>query len=178
MEDSPWAYLAKHSAHLPPAERHSLHAQLVQLTLPELTIVLHTAGRTVGLRHPLYHDSPETFSPAACEQMRALDFLPGSFRHVDATPIPPAICRRVKALLDSKVFEASEAAIDGMEHLATPTHTLTPDAATTFASALPLPRFTTDAVGLAALEKLARICALNPQIVNPSLPPHHRAPYY
>ena len=178
MEDSPWAYLAKHSAHLPPAERHSLHAQLAQLTLPELTIVLHTAGRTVGLRHPLYHDSPETFSPAACEQMRALDFLPGSFRHVDATPIPPAICRRVKALLDSKVFEASEAAIDGMEHLATPTHTLTPDAATTFASALPLPRFTTDAVGLAALEKLARICALNPQIVNPSLPPHHRAPYY
>ena len=163
---------------MPPDQRHQFSTRLAQLTLPELTIILHAAGRTIGLRHPCYHNSPEDHSPIACEQGRALDFLPGSFRHVDATPNPTLVSKRVLALLDKKVFEAAAAAFDGMDHLGTPAAPLTATNAATFASALPLPTFSTDAAGLVKLEKLARIVALNPAIVNPDLPPHHRAPYY
>ena len=74
VEDSPWAYYSKHAAAMPPDQRHHFSTRLAQLTLPELTIILHAAGRTIGLRHPCHHTSPENYSPIACEQGRALDF--------------------------------------------------------------------------------------------------------
>ncbi len=67
VEDSPWAYYAKHSAGMPPEQRHHYSTKLAQLTLPELTIVLHAAGRTIGLRHPLHHAQPDNHGPTACE---------------------------------------------------------------------------------------------------------------
>ena len=107
VEDSPWAYYAKHSAGLTPDQRHHYCTRLAQLTLPELTIILHAAGRTIGTRHPLHHATPDAHSPLACEQARALDFIPGSTRHVDATSPPAAVCRRLLAILNSKVFEST-----------------------------------------------------------------------
>ena len=143
MEDSPWAYYAKHSASMPPEQRHHYSTALSQLTLPELTIVLHAAGRTIGLRHPVYHSTPDMHGPTACEQARALDFLPGSTRHVDATATPATVSRRLLAVLNSKVFEAAAAAFDGMDHLDAPSRPLTSTTATTFAASLPLPNFST-----------------------------------
>ncbi len=59
VEDSPWAYYAKHSAVIAPEQRHAYNTKLSQLALPELTIILHAAGRTIGLRHPTHHQNPD-----------------------------------------------------------------------------------------------------------------------
>lgn len=117
VEDSPWAYLAKHGASLAPEDRHARYAQLAPLTLPDLTLVFHTSGRQVGLRHPHHHSNPDEHSPAACDQMRALDFLPTPTRHFDATPSPAAICTRVRAVLETRVFDVAQTAFDGLDHL-------------------------------------------------------------
>lgn len=109
--------------------------------------------------------------------MRSLDFQSGPYRHVDATASPQAIVRHVSKLLETKVFHA-QTAFDGMEHLGSDEKSMTPDEATAFAQALPLFGFSTDAEGLARLNKLARVVSLNPDVVNRELPPAARAPYY
>lgn len=135
---------------LSPQERHALHAKLTPLVHPDLTIVLHTAGTTVGKRHPAFHDNPEAWGAIALDQMRALDFQSGPYRHVDATASPQAIVRHVTKLLESKVFHV-QTAFDGMEHLGSEAKRMTPEEATTFANSLPLWQFSTDAEGLARL---------------------------
>ena len=69
IEDSPWAYLTKHATHLPPDHRATCRSELAALQLPHLTIVLHTSGRAVGLRHPLFRGTPEDYSPVALAHM-------------------------------------------------------------------------------------------------------------
>ncbi len=178
VEDSPWAYLAKHSATLDPTTRHQHYHVLAPLTLPDLTLVFHASGRAIGLRHPHFHPHPEEWSPTACEQMRSLDFLPSPTRHFDATPSPSIVCARVRKVLDTRVFDVAQTAFDGLDHLSSTPQVMTPSQATTLAAALPLPTFSTDPTGLQKLNKLARILQLNPDIVNKKLPPHHRAPYF
>ena len=65
VEDSPWAYLTKHGHQLHPSTREACHVALLPLKLPALTISLHSSGREVGRRHPLYRHSPETYSAVA-----------------------------------------------------------------------------------------------------------------
>ena len=65
VEESPWAYLAKHTCQITPQVRDACHAQLAQLTLPDLTLVLHTSGVAVGRRHPHHRHDPEAYSQVA-----------------------------------------------------------------------------------------------------------------
>lgn len=67
VEDSPWAYYHRHVHHLPTSTRTTCQATLSSLTLPDVTIALHTSGVTVGRRHPLWHTSPEQYSPHALQ---------------------------------------------------------------------------------------------------------------
>ena len=110
--------------------------------------------------------------------MRALDFLPSPTRHFDATPPPAAVCTRVRTILETRVFDVAQTAFDGLDHLCSTPQVMTPSQATTFTAALPLPTYSTNPQGLATLNRLARILQLNPDIVNKSLAPHHRAPYF
>ena len=71
-----------------------------------------------------------------------------------------------------------EAAFEGMDHLAAPTPNLSQQEAHAFAAKLPLREYTTDPVGLAKLARLATIHTLNPNLVNPKLPPDDKAPYF
>ena len=153
-------------------------ALLAPLVLPDLHLVLHTSGRTVGSRHPLHHSHPDTHSPHALAQSADLQLLAGTTLHVDATCSPPLLCAKVTRLLHSRVFKVLAAEFEGMEHLHSSCRVFSHASAMLFANALPLPTFTTDAVGLGKLGKLAQLVELNPQLVNPLLPPHHRAPYY
>ncbi len=72
IEDSPWAYVAKHSGQITSQQWDACHAQLAQLMLPDLTLVLHTSGIAVGRRHPHHRDHPEEYSQVALRQMAAL----------------------------------------------------------------------------------------------------------
>ena len=63
VEDSPWAYLCRLGHVLAPSQRAAMRAVLAPLTLPDVSVVLQTSGRAVGLRHPLYHHSPDDYSP-------------------------------------------------------------------------------------------------------------------
>lgn len=65
-----------------------------------------------------------------------------------------------------------------MEQLNSNPAPLTLTSAHAFAAALPLPAFDTSQGGLPKLQRLARICQVNPDVVNQQLPPHHHAPYY
>ena len=69
IEDSPWAYLTKHATHLPSDHQASCRSTLASLHLPQLTIVLHTSGRAVVLRHPLFRGKPGAYSPVALAHM-------------------------------------------------------------------------------------------------------------
>ena len=140
--------MAKHAAQLDPNTRHQHYSTLAPLTLPDLTLVFHTSGRSIGLRHPHHHDTPEAYSQTACDQMRALEFLPTPLRHFDATPSPAVICTRVKHVLHTKVFEVASTAFDGLEFLCSTPQVMTPSQATTLAAALPLPTYATTPEGL------------------------------
>ena len=65
-----------------------------------------------------------------------------------------------------------------MEHLATPPPTLALTDAHVFANNLPLPTYDHSAEGLPKLARLAAVCAQNPQLVNPALPPATQGLYY
>lgn len=71
-EDTPWAYLARHNVHVDPQTRQHAHRMLATLKLPTFHVVLHTAGVTVGRRHPTLHLNPEEFSQFALRQMGLL----------------------------------------------------------------------------------------------------------
>ena len=98
--------------------------------------------------------------------------------HVDATCEPPALATRILRLLANKVFHVQAAAFEGMEHLNSEQPPLTLATAASFAAALPLPHFDSSPTGLPKLHRLARICQVNPDVVNKLLPPKHRAPYF
>ncbi len=117
IEESPWSYLAKHAVNLDARTRVVCNAALAPLVLPTLTISLHSSGRAVGRRHPLYHQEPDKYAPVAMDQMVQLQLLPHACYHVDATVSPMELVGRVKSLLESKVFKVLSADVDGMEHL-------------------------------------------------------------
>ncbi len=95
VEDTPWAYLARHSVHIEASVRQEAHHTLAPLTLPAFHIVLHTTGVTVGRRHPTLHTTPKQHSPHALRQMGLLAHLPSPTFHVDATAAPEVVCTRV-----------------------------------------------------------------------------------
>ena len=72
VEESPWSYLAKHTHTTTPQTRSACHASLAPLTLPDLTICLHTSCIAIGRRHPNHRHDPEQYSPTALMQMAAL----------------------------------------------------------------------------------------------------------
>ncbi len=108
VEDTPWAYLARHSVHVERSVRQQAHRLLAPLTLPAFHIVLHTTGVTVGRRHPTLHTSPEQQSPHALRQMGLLAHLPSPLFHVDATAAPDVVCSRVQGVLARKVFRVQQ----------------------------------------------------------------------
>ena len=65
-----------------------------------------------------------------------------------------------------------------MGHLQSNATLSTTAAATTFARALMLSSYTTDAEGMRRLNRLAKVMEVNPHIVNPKLTPAERAPYF
>ncbi len=75
IEDSPWAYFQRHIQHLPADVRSNCQSELARLTLPHLTLVLHTSGVTVGRRHPTARGKPEEYSSLALQQMQALQHI-------------------------------------------------------------------------------------------------------
>jgi hypothetical protein len=169
VEESPWTYLTKHAAQLPGHVRDSCHATLAQLTLPDLTFVLHTSGVAIGRRHPHHRQQPEEYSQVALRQMAALQFLPQPCMYVDASVEPVRVAQRIATLLNTKVFRAESAEVEGMQHLlvANPPHAATECQA--LADKLLLHHYTVDTPGVARLARLANIIAAHPTIVNPQL---------
>ena len=108
VEDTPWAYLTRHSVHVETSVRQAAHRLLAPLTLPAFHIVLHTTGVTVGRRHPTLHATPEQHSPHALRQMGLLAHLPSPIFHMDATAAPAAVCTRVQGILSRKVFRVQQ----------------------------------------------------------------------
>ena len=117
MEESPWSYLAKHTSTTTPQTRGACHASLAPLTLPDLTICLHTSGVTIGRRHPQHRHNPEQYSPIALRQMAALQFLPQPCMFVDAGVPSAKVADRVASILKTRVFRVEGAELDGMQHL-------------------------------------------------------------
>lgn len=130
-----------HAAQLTQLKRAEHRATLAPLTLPDLTIVLHTAGRTVGARHPLHRSQPDQYSPTALSQMQHLHLVDDPAFHVDATADPSTVCKRVQRLLSARVFRVCEAELEGMQHLQSDKLSLTPAQADSFARALPLKQY-------------------------------------
>ena len=97
--------------------------------------------------------------------------------HLDATPPMLLVVDCVEHLLAAWVFHV-QTAFDGLEHLASPAAPLGPSEARSFAAGLAHTHCTFEGTGLARLERLARICKLNPAIVNPGLAARHRGMYY
>ena len=179
IEDSPWAYLTKHASSLTAAHRADLHATLAPLTLPNLTLTLHTSGRNIGLRHPHHRTTPDLYSPIALAQMQHLALLADPCYQVDASPAVPLVLQRVRRLLSTKVFHANEAAFEGMDHLAGTPPSLTITAAEAVAKRHHLQTFsTTTPAGLRRLERFAAITAANADLVNPALPTADQGRYY
>ncbi len=108
IEDSPWGYYHRHVHHLTAAQRNASQTALSALTLPDVTISLHTSGVTVGRRHPLWHHRPEQYSPHALQQMMQLQHLHPPTFYVDASTTPAGLAKRVLAMLQSKVFRVEE----------------------------------------------------------------------
>jgi hypothetical protein len=178
VEESPWSYLAKHSTHVTPQTRSACHAVLAQLVLPDLTFALHTSGVSVGRRHPLHRHQPEQYSPTALAQMSALQFLPQPCIFVDATVDAVAVAQRVTTVLNTKVFRAEKAEIEGMGHLlaANPSHSREECGA--LAAQLHLARYDLGPEGQSRLARLANIIEANPDIVNQALQPKERGHYF
>ena len=190
IEDSPWAYVAKHTGQITPQQRDACHAQLAQLVLPDLTLVLHTSGVAVGRRHPHHRDDPETYSQVALRQMAALQFLPQPCLYVDASVGPVQVAQRVTLILNTKVFksetchatphceQANQAEVEGMQHLLVPNPDHPAAECKAMADQLLLHNYTTDQAGRRRLGRLANIIAAHPDIVNQQLTPQDRAPYF
>lgn len=117
IEDSPWAYLLRHSCHVAPSTRAECQAALAPLDLPHLHVVLHTSGVAIGRRHPHFRDDPESYSPLALRQMTHLNLLARPCFFVDASVAPPLVAKRAIAVLEKKVFRVDSATLDGLEHL-------------------------------------------------------------
>ena len=83
----------------------------------------------------------------------------------------------MERLLVARVFHV-QTAFDGLEHLASPVAPLGPSEARSFAAGLALNHCAFEGAGLAYLERLARICKLNPAIVNLGLATCHCSVYY
>lgn len=178
VEDSPWAYFQRHVQHLPAATRSQCQAELATLTLPHLTLVLHTSGVAVGRRHPTAHERPEEYSPVALQQMQALQHLQAPTFHVDATPKPPELAKRVKRLLGSKVFRVLTTTMEGMEHLLPGKEQLSREAAEQLARKLQLRAYQLDEAGVARLSRVAAVLKENPDIVNTQLAMSDARHYY
>ena len=183
MEDTPWAYLARHSVHVEPSVRQQAHRLLAPLALPAYHIVLHTTGVTVGRRHPTQHTSPEQYSPHALRQMGLLAHLPSPLFHVDATAAPDVVCTKVQGVLTRKIFrvqhlQAEKAEVQGMEHVSGVLQP-TPGECKQLAQQLHLTKFdTTTPQGLQRLARLATIYQQNPAIVNTELDAKTRGMYF
>ena len=74
---APWPYFRKYLLHIAPQERTVYAAELAQLYLPDLTIVLLSSGREVGrCGTALSGMDVEALAPIALTQMCELVFLP------------------------------------------------------------------------------------------------------
>jgi hypothetical protein len=188
VEDSPWAYYQRHVHHLPADVRNACQTTLSTLTLPDVTLALHTSGVTVGRRHPLWQGSPELYSPYALQQMMQLQHLHAPTFYVDATTSPQGLSKRVLAMLTTKIFKVAEAntackavestRLEGMDHLLGGTDALTAAQGKELAQRLELATYTLDDEGMRRLARLAAVLKENPEIVNPSLVSADAALYY
>jgi hypothetical protein len=115
IEDTPWAYLARHSVHVDVHTRQAAHKLLTSLALPTFHVVLHTTGVTVGRRHPSLHATPEQFSVHALRQMGLLAHLPAPCFNVDATMSADIVAARVQNILEKKVFRVQTVAAEKAE---------------------------------------------------------------
>ena len=109
--------------------------------------------------------------------MQALALHMDPFFHLDATPPVLLVVDHVEHLLAAQVFHV-QTDFDGLEHLTSPAAPLGPSEAHSFAAGLDLTHYAFEGAGLACLEYLARICKLNPAIVNPALAAWHHSVYY
>ena len=178
VEESPWSYLAKHTHTTTPQTRSACHASLAPLTLPDLTICLHTSGVAIGRRHPQHRHDPEKYSPIALMQMAALQYLPQPCIFVDAGVPPIKVADRVSNILNTRVFRVESAELDGMQHLLSTNPSRTQQECTTLATKLGLRKYSTCTEGLKRLARVANILEANPSIVNLALREADRAPYY
>jgi hypothetical protein len=117
VEDSPWAYLCRHAVHVAANVRERCQAILAPLKLPEFTIVMTTSGIEVGRRHPGFMGKEMEYSPIALRQMQQLQLHPSPTFHVDASPSPEALTRRVHALLSKRAFHVQAGNFEGMNFL-------------------------------------------------------------
>ena len=110
--------------------------------------------------------------------MQTLQHLPGPTFHVDATPPPPEVAKRVTHLLKAKVFKVLNTTMDGMDHLLAGSTPLPLTDAAALAKRLQLLSYTTDDVGVARLSRVAAVLTENPAIVNPKLAPTDAKHYF
>jgi hypothetical protein len=183
IEDTPWAYLTRHSVHVDVHTRQAAHKLLTTLPLPTFHIVLHTSGVTVGRRHPTLHHTPEAFSPHALRQMGLLAHLPAPSFPIDATPEAAIVAERVQRLLGQRAFRVQaatveKAEINGMEHVSG-VPPLSEDDCQALATRLHLTSYDVSTPqGRERLARLAVICQQNPDIVNQALDPKTRGLYF
>lgn len=110
--------------------------------------------------------------------MQALQHLQAPTFHVDATPRPPELAKRVKRLLASKVFKVLTTTMEGMEHLLPGKEPLALTDAKQLAERLDLTSYKLDDAGIARLSRLAAVLKENPEIVNPKLAKTDAKHYY
>ena len=177
IEDSPWAYLCRHAVHVPADVRQRCHLAMTHLRHPDFTIVLGSSGVEVGRRHPAHHLAPEAHSPAALRQMQQLQFHPSPAFHVDATPPPVALVKRVHALLSKRAFRVQAANFEGMSYLEKLGAVMQPSEGAHFAKQVCLQRFCSSGLGLQKLHRLGEIINFHPEIVNTGLASHIKGLY-
>lgn len=110
--------------------------------------------------------------------MQQLQLHPNTHFHVDATPPPEALAKRVHALLSKRAFHVQAGNFEGMNFLDKPSPDLTEAEGNALGQALRLKSWTVDRKGLGRLRRLREVINFNPDIVNTALTPTERGLYY
>jgi ubiquitin len=110
--------------------------------------------------------------------MQQLQFHPSPVFHVDATPPPVALVRRVHALLSKRAFHVQAGNFEGMSYLDKLGATLTKEEGEHFATSLCLKEYKSSGDGLRKLHRLAEIINFHKEIVNTKLSRQAKGLYY
>jgi len=111
-------------------------------------------------------------------QMQQLQLHPSATFHVDATPAPEQLCRRVHSLLSKRAFHVDTGNFEGMNFAGGQSPLLAATEGNAFAQKLKLQHYSLDASGLKRLHRMKTIIDFHPTIVNSTLTPADQSHYF